>query len=91
MADNYSSHAQGLTSPPDDYVPVTPSDSTDLADVSRALYITGLGNIEVITKRGNTRVIPIVVVPTYLLGRFTRVKATNTTISSPSSNIFNCT
>ncbi len=88
MADNYSNFQPGLTSPPEDYIPVTPNDSTDLTYTSRALYVTGLGNVEVITKAGNTRVIPIVAVPTYLIGRFTRVKAASTTVSA--GNIFNC-
>jgi len=74
----------GLESPPEDYVPVTPSDSNDLADgVARTLYIgSGAGkNVVVITRAGNTRTIPVAD-NFFLYGQFSRVKSTGTTATS---------
>ena len=48
MADQHTGFVEGLTSPADNAAAVTPSDSTDLAFTSRALYVGGAGNIVVI-------------------------------------------
>ncbi|MGI9159847.1 MAG: spike base protein, RCAP_Rcc01079 family [Saprospiraceae bacterium] len=76
--DNYDRSAVALDAPADDMVPLTPSDSTDLVTMSKALYVTVAGNIEVITRAGNTRV--IAVPANFILPlRITRLKASSTT------------
>lgn len=82
MPDQHSGFVEGLTSPADNATAVTPSDSTDLAYVSRALYVGSGGNV-VVTMAGGGDV-TFVGVPTggILPIRASRVKATNTTASS---------
>lgn len=38
-----------------DLIPITPSDSTDLPKVARALYITSGGTLRITTAKGNVR------------------------------------
>jgi hypothetical protein len=87
MPDIFSGYEKGLTSPPTAWVAVTPHNTNDLAQTSRALLITSAGNVEVIDVAGNTSIIPVAAVPFILPGRFTRVKATGTTVAA--GNIFN--
>ncbi len=47
MADQYSTIAPTLTSPALDAAAVTPDDTTDLPNVSRALYVGGTGDLAV--------------------------------------------
>lgn len=69
-----SSH---LSAPVEDLVPVTLSDSTDIASEARALYLPVAGTVKVTTRNGNAR--------TLALGagwhplRVTRVWSTGTT------------
>ena len=82
MADQHGSFAEGLTSPADNQVAITPSDSTDLAFNSRAIRV-GVGGTLVVTPAGggsdvtytvyNGEVLPI---------RVSRVKATGTTATN---------
>ena len=82
MADQHSSFTEGLTSPADNQVAITPSDSTDLAFNSRAIRV-GVGGTLVVTPAGggsdvtytvyNGEVLPI---------RVSRVKATGTTATN---------
>ncbi len=59
---------------------ITPSDDTDLAVGARAFQVRGsAGDVEVITRAGNTRVIPDVSVGERIECQIVRVKATNTT------------
>jgi formylmethanofuran dehydrogenase subunit B len=62
-----------------DWVPVTPSDTVDLEDVSRGIYVGTTGDVEVITAKGRTVVIPNLVAGIEHGGRFTRIKAARTT------------
>lgn len=76
--DEYSGSSVSLDQPANDMVPITPNDSTDLVTMSKALYITGAGNIVVITKAGQERT--IAVPANFILPlRVSRVKDTNTT------------
>lgn len=61
---------------------VTPADDTDLTYYTRALYVGGAGNVEVITMAGETVVFVGVPAGTILPIRVSRVKATNTTATS---------
>jgi hypothetical protein len=61
---------------------VTPSDGTDLTNVTRALFIGGAGNLVVIDQSGNTTTFTGVAAGTLLTLRVTRVKATGTTATN---------
>lgn len=69
---------------PYDYQNQTPG--TDFA-LSNALWVGAAGNVEVITYAGTTIVIPGVQAGTYIMGKFTRVVAANTTVADPEDNI----
>lgn len=58
---------------------VTPSDTVDLAHVSRALWVGGAGNLQVIMQNGTTLVFSGVAAGTLLPLRVSRVKAASTT------------
>ena len=77
MADTFDSHAVSITAPPSNAAPVIPSDTTDLAFVSRALYIGTPGDVRVLTNAGQD-VTYKGVAGTKVL-RVTRVFATGTT------------
>lgn len=48
MADSFAQHASGLNSPARNGTEITPDDGTDLANVSRGVWIGGAGNLEVL-------------------------------------------
>ena len=52
MADLFDTHSVSLTAPPSNAQAVTPSDSTDLAFVTRALHIGTAGDLRVRTLGG---------------------------------------
>ena len=83
MADTFDSHAVSITAPPSNAAPVTPSDTTDLAFVSRALYIGTPGDVRVLTNAGQD-VTYKGVAGTKVL-RVTRVFATGTTAADISA------
>lgn len=58
---------------------ITPADDTDLAYVTRALYIGGEGDVEVITLGGETVIFSAVPVGAILPIQCSRVKDGNTT------------
>lgn len=79
----FSSCARTLSDPASDAIPVTPTDSSDLTRMTKALWLplsaTG-GIVRVITEAGNTRDLPLY--PGDLLPiRVTRILATGTTAS----------
>lgn len=82
MADQHQFAAEGLTSPADNATAVTPSDSTDLAYTSRALYVGGAGNIVVTMAGGGDVTFTAVPAGSILPVRVTRVKSTSTTATS---------
>lgn len=53
MQDSFSDHAVGLTAPATHIEDITPSDTTDLARVTRALYVGQSGNVRVETASGD--------------------------------------
>ena len=79
MADTFTNLAPGLTAPANYLVAITPSDSTDLANVSRALYVGGAGNIVVTPYGGGSNVTLAVVAGAVLPIRVSRVLSTGTT------------
>lgn len=73
---------EGMTSPADNAAAVTPSDSTDLTYISRALYVGTGGNIVVTMMGGGDVTFPNVQDGTFLPIRVSRVKSTSTTASN---------
>ncbi|SPJ23481.1 spike base protein, RCAP_Rcc01079 family [Palleronia abyssalis] len=57
MADRFSNHASGLSSPPGGVDAITPSDTTDLANVTRGLNVSGSGVVRVTTVLGTTETV----------------------------------
>lgn len=82
MADNFISHSAGLDSPASKAFAITPSDSTDLPDVTRGLY-TGTGGTIVLILTDDASAVTLNSVPagTVLPLRVRRVLATGTTAS----------
>jgi hypothetical protein len=82
LGDN-ASFQDGLTSPAENAVAVTPHDSTDFVTASRALWIGGAGNISVEMVGGQSAVVFTgIQAGTILPLRVTRVNSTSTTATS---------
>lgn len=82
MADVYDKYMRTLDMPAEDAVAITPHDSTDLANVTRGVWVGGAGNVAAVMKLGT--VVTFVGVPagTLLPIRVSRINATNTTATS---------
>ena len=80
MADAYA-NVDALTAQCRGALPVTPSDSTDLTNIPKALYVTVAGNISVDPVDGlSTAVIfPVTAGQTFDFVRVKRIRATGTT------------
>ena len=82
MADRYRDYVRGLTAPAVGAFMVTPSDSTDLPQVTRAIYCGGTGDISVVMRSGETVTFSAVQAGTVLPIEAVRVRATGTTASN---------
>lgn len=82
MPDQHHFAAEGLTSPADNQVTITPSDSTDLAFTSRAIRVGVGGTLVVTPASGGSDVTYTVYNGEVLPIRVTRVKATGTTATN---------
>ena len=80
--DDFANLLTGLNSPCNNAAAVTPSDTVDLTDVTRYVWVGGAGNLVVITLGGQTVTITGIPAGTLLPIRVSRVKATNTTATS---------
>lgn len=80
--DKFVSHGPGLDSPAGYAEAVSPSDSVDLAQASRALYVGGAGNVTVLTVGGQTVTFTSVLAGSILPVRVVRVNFTGTTASN---------
>jgi hypothetical protein len=80
--DQQSGITEGMMGPADNQVAVTPSDSTDLAYISRALFIGGAGNIVVTPSSGQANITYTVPAGMILPIRVSRVLATGTTATN---------
>jgi len=80
--DLFEQYKPGLTAPAPDAEEVTPSDDTDLTYVTRAVWVGGEGDLEVIMASGSTVVYHSVPAGTLLPIRVSRVKAGNTTATN---------
>ena len=83
MADGYKNFATTPVSTARRLVAVTPHDSTNLADVAKALYVGGAGNVAILAA-GDSAAVTLVGVPagTVLPIQTTRVNSTNTTATN---------
>lgn len=82
MTDAYRTHIPGLTSPAHDAAPIVPSDSTDLPQSSRAVYV-GIGGDATVRMVGGSQVtlVGLLSGAVYPL-RVDRVLATGTTAAA---------
>lgn len=81
--DQFSSTSETLVAPADNAVAVSPSDSTDLTYVSRAVYVGGAGNMVVTMAGGGSNVTFTGIQAGSILPiRVSRVLSTSTTATS---------
>ena len=82
MADKFENIRPALESPAEGLLAVTPDDETDLAQVSRGLYIGGGGNVAVTMKDGSTGTFVGLDTAAIIPVRAVRVLATGTTATN---------
>jgi hypothetical protein len=82
MADPFNDRTPGLDSPAANAVALTTSDTVDLTNYSRALYVGVAGNVKVDTVGGQTTTFVGVAAGSILPVRVKRVYATLTTAAS---------
>lgn len=83
MTDKYQSFSNNLSSPATNAIEITPDDSNDLAQVTRAIYIGGSGNMVATLAEDSAAVTFVGLVAGSLLPlRVKRVKATDTTATN---------
>lgn len=80
--DRFSDFPTNLVAPARDAAPVTPSDSADLAQLPRALFIGTAGNVAVVMAGGQSVTFESCAAGTVLPVRATRIKATGTTAAA---------
>jgi len=80
--DRHANVAVPLAGPHDLMAAVTPSDSADLANVTRGVYVGGAGDLTVINAAGTTVTFKAVPAGTLLPIRVARIKATLTTATN---------
>lgn len=78
MSDLFQSHLPGLQSPAGNIAAITPSDSADLAQVTRAINVATSGSVRVVTPGGQMADVFIAAGIAFPL-RAARVMATGTT------------
>jgi len=81
MADEFSKYQQGLDSPANNIVSVTPDDS-DLATDFRSLYVGVAGNVAIVSTGGDTVTFVGVLAGSILPVRCRQVKSTGTTATN---------
>ena len=79
IPDSFSSFDTGLTGPICGGFDITPDDANDLASITRALMVTGSGDLGVVLKDGDTLVLPGLTPGVIYPLRIVRVLATGTT------------
>lgn len=82
MTDVYEYVSGGITAPANRAAAVTPNDSSDLAFVTRALYVGGAGDIALVTSGGDTVTFAAVPAGSILPVRAKRVLTTGTTATN---------
>lgn len=81
MADQFEKDYRGRVTPPEKHLQITPNDGVNLADIPKALYIGGAGDI-VVTDKYGTDITYAVSAGFILPFRPVRVKATGTTATN---------
>jgi hypothetical protein len=79
MPDRYSGQAKSYSAPADDGFAIVPNDTTELPEVTRAIYVGTGGNIAVRMASGATLTFANVAGGSLLPARVTRVLAAGTT------------
>lgn len=82
MADTFANYTDGLHTPASNATLLTTSDSADLVNTSRGLYIGTAGNMKVTMLGGTTLLFTGLAAGSILPIRATRVWATTTTAST---------
>ncbi|HYN45420.1 MAG TPA: hypothetical protein VES64_01880 [Allosphingosinicella sp.] len=82
MTDPFKTHSRGLTSPPENAVVILPADQSELAVVTRALFVGEGGDVAVRMSGGGVVTLANVPAGTLLPIRVDRVYATGTTAGS---------
>ncbi len=77
--DPFGTHSTGLDSPYAHAAAVTKSDTDELSYVTRAIWVGGAGNINLVTVSGETVVITAIAAGTLLKIRVKQVLSTSTT------------
>ena len=80
--DHHQNQAEGLTAPYNDAAAVTPSDSVDLDNVTRGIYVGSQGNLTVVMAGSGNTITFALDKHDLLPIRVTRIKATGTTVSN---------
>jgi len=80
--DKFDNHASGLSSPAEDAFAITPDDATDMAKVTRGIYVGVGGDVALITKAGTTLTFKSAAAGSVLPVRAARVKSTGTTATN---------
>jgi hypothetical protein len=80
--DDYVQLSTGLDSPYRHAAAVTPSDSADLTNVTRAIYVGGAGNIVLVTQGGETVTLTGLLVGVVYRVCASRIKSTSTTATN---------
>lgn len=78
MTDRFEGRAEGVSAPAARGFAITPSDSSDLAAETRAIYVGGSGNVSLVLASGDALTFAGLVAGTLLPVRAARVKATGT-------------
>lgn len=82
MSDRFNTLSRGLTAPANHAFAVTPSDSTDLSEVTRALYVGGAGAVAAVMESGASVTFSSVAGGTVLPLRLRQIRATGTTATN---------
>lgn len=82
MTDTFKKHGRSLTSPPEQAAVVVPADGTDLACVTRAIYVGGGGDLRVRMQGGGEVTFAAVPAGALLPLRVARVFAAGTTATA---------
>ena len=79
--DNFHDYSAGLTGPICGGFSITPDDAADIAQVTRAVMVSGAGDLSVVLKSGDTMTLPNLMAGVVYPFRVARVLDTGTTAS----------
>ncbi|WP_341232756.1 hypothetical protein [uncultured Sulfitobacter sp.] len=79
--DNFHDYSAGLTGPICGGFPITPDDAADIAQVTRAVMVSGAGDLSVVLKSGDAVTLPNLMAGVVYPFRIARVLNSGTTAS----------